>query len=65
MLTASDEVWILVTPTQDLADHVGQTARVTGAAVYGGHSVRPDKIEVKGADGKWAAVAITMPMPTR
>src|SRR2546425_5701144 len=27
VLAGKDEVWILVTPSQDLADHIGQTAR--------------------------------------
>ena len=65
VLTAKNEVWVLVTPSTDLADFVGKEARVTGAAVYGGHSLRPDKIEVKGDNGQWTAVNITMPMPMK
>lgn len=65
VLTAKKEVWVLVTPSTDLADFVGQEARVTGVAVYAGHQLRPDKIEVKGADGNWKAISITMPMPTK
>jgi hypothetical protein len=63
VLTAKKEVWLLVTPATDLADFVGKEARITGTAVYGGKSIRPDKIEVKGDDGSWTAVNITMPMP--
>ncbi len=65
ILTAKKEVWVLVTPSIDLADFVGKEARVTGVAVYSGHSLRPDKIEVKGDDGRWTAVNITQPMPTK
>ncbi len=63
VLTAKNAVWILVTPSKDLADHIGAAARVTGAPVYGGRSIRPDKIEVKDASGQWTAINITMPMP--
>jgi hypothetical protein len=65
LLAGKNEVWVLVTPAQDLADHIGQQARVTGTQVYGGHSIRPDKIEVKGASGEWTAINITMPMPMK
>jgi hypothetical protein len=62
ILTDKGEVWTLVTPTQDLADHMGEPARVTGARVYGGNQVRPDRIEVRDATGKWVEVKITTPM---
>src|SRR5262249_19690606 len=62
VLTSKGEVWTLITPTKDLADHMGQAARVTGARVNG-HELRPDKIEVKDASGKWSEVKISMPMP--
>lgn len=65
LLTGKNVVWVLVTPAQDLADHIGEEARVTGAPVYGGHSIRPDKIEVKGASGQWSAITISMPMPMK
>jgi len=65
VLTAKKEVIVLVTPSTDLADFVGKEARVTGVAVHNGHSLRPDKIEVKGDDGRWTAVNITMPMPAK
>ena len=61
ILTGGDEVVTLVTPAQDLVEHMGQTARVTGARVYG-NQVRPDKIEVKDATGKWSEIKITMPI---
>lgn len=63
VLTSKGEVWTLVTPSKDLADHMAENARVTGAAVYGGHEIRPDKIEVQDAGGNWSEVKITMPMP--
>ncbi len=65
VLTDKNMVWVLVTPSKDLADHVGKQGRVTGVAVYGEHSLRPDKIEVKDASGGWTAINITMPMPTK
>ncbi len=63
VLTEKGEVWTLVTPTEDLVSHMGETARVTGAVVFGSSQIRPDKIEVKDASGKWTEVKITMPMP--
>ncbi len=60
VLTDKGEVWTLITPTKDLATHMGEIARVTGARVNG-HELRPDKIEVKEASG-WSEVKITMPM---
>ncbi len=63
VLTRKGEVWTLVTPSKDLADHMAETTRVTGVAVYGGHQLRPDKIEVQDAAGHWSEVKITMPMP--
>ncbi len=63
VLTSKGEVWTLVTPSKDLANHMAETARVTGAEVYGGHQLRPDKIEVQDASGRWSEVNITMPMP--
>ena len=63
VLTSKREVWSLVTPSKDLADHMAETCRVTGVAVYGGHQLRPDKIEVQDASGRWSEVKITMPMP--
>ena len=62
VLTDKGEVWTLVTPSKDLAAHMGGACRVTGVAVYGGHQLRPDKIEIKDAAGKWSEVKITMPM---
>ncbi len=63
VLTASNTVWVLVTPSKDLATSIGSMARVAGTPVYGGHSIRPDKIEVKDASGQWTAIKISMPMP--
>jgi hypothetical protein len=63
VLTGKGEVWTLVTPSKDLADHMGATCRVTGASVFGGRQLRPDKIEVKDASGNWIEVKITQPMP--
>jgi hypothetical protein len=65
IMTGKNDVWVLVTPSQDLADHIGQEARITGTPVYGGHSIRPEKIEVKGASGEWNAINISMPMPMK
>ena len=63
VLTSKGEVWTLVTPSKDLAGHMGEACRVTGVGVYSGHQLRPDKIEVQDASGKWSEVKITMPMP--
>jgi hypothetical protein len=63
VLTSKGEVWTLVTPSKDLADHMAETCRVTGVAVYGGRQLRPDKIEVQDAAGHWTEVKITLPMP--
>ena len=63
VLTSKGEVWTLVTPSKDLADHMAETCRVTGVAVYSGRQLRPDKIEVQDATGHWSEVKITMPMP--
>ena len=63
VLTGRGVVWTLVTPSKDLADHMGATCRVTGVAVYGGRQLRPDRIEVQDASGNWSEVKITMPMP--
>lgn len=63
VLTSKGEVWTLVTPSKDLAAHMAEACRVTGVAVYGGHQLRPDKIEVQDAAGQWSEVKITLPMP--
>jgi hypothetical protein len=63
VLTAKGEVWTLVTPSKDLAGHMARIARVTGVAVYGARQLRPDRIEVQDASGRWSEVKITMPMP--
>ena len=63
VLTEKGDAWTLVTPAQDLAEHMGSKARITGVKVFGGHQIRPEKIEVQAASGKWNEVMITMPMP--
>jgi hypothetical protein len=63
VMTNKGEVWTLVTPSKDLAVHMAETTRVTGVAVFGSRQLRPDKIEVQDAAGKWSEVMITMPMP--
>ena len=63
VLTSKGVVWTLVTPSKDLADHMGKIARVTGSRVFGGHEIRPERIEVKDPSGAWSEVKITMPMP--
>lgn len=63
VLTAQGKAWTLVTPAKDLVAYMGQNTRVTGTKVYDGSQIRPDKIEVKDASGKWTEVKITMPMP--
>ena len=63
VLASKGEVWTLVTPSKDLAGHMAETCRVTGVAVYGGHQLRPDRIEVQDPSGHWSEVKITMPMP--
>ena len=62
LLTADGKVYVLVAPSRAFADHMGETARITGARVYGGASLRPDKVEVRGADGKWVALDLASMM---
>ncbi len=56
LLTSNGDVVILVTPTNQLADHMAKEARVTGKKVFKG-GIIPEKVEVK-EDGKWKDVPI-------
>ncbi len=58
LLTDKGEVLVLIAPAESFSDHMTGTARVTGMKVYGG-ALLPEKVEVKGADGKWEPVSIT------
>ena len=54
-------VYVLITPSMPLGDHMTKTARVTGAVALDGHGIVPDKIEVKNKD-KWQEVKIATMM---
>jgi len=56
LLTPKREVYILITPAEAFAEHMGKTARATGAKVYRGTAIRPDSVQVQGADGAWVPV---------
>lgn len=58
---AGSEITVLLTPAPNLAPHMAQEARVTGLKVSGG-SILPDKLEVKGKDGKWQEVNLVTMM---
>lgn len=61
VLTDKGDVYVLVAPSLNFADHMAREARVTGTVVYG-RSIRPDKVEAKGADGKWVEVSLVTMM---
>lgn len=56
--TAKGELYILIAPVPAFTEHMAETARVTGTKVYGGGSIRPEKVEVKDATGKWIELNI-------
>ena len=56
LLTKDGDVVILVTPTNQLAEHMAKDARVTGKKVFQGGMI-PEKVEVK-EKGKWKEVPI-------
>lgn len=59
--TANGQVIVLVAPSGAFADYMAKEARATGAKVYQG-SLRPDKVEVRGADGQWKEISIATMM---
>ena len=54
------DVFVLIVPSNALADRMAKEARVTGTLAYEG-GIIPGKIEVKGADG-WEEVAVATMM---
>jgi hypothetical protein len=54
-------VYVLITPSMPLGDHMTKTTRVTGTLALDGHGIVPDKIEVKNKD-KWQEVKIATMM---
>jgi hypothetical protein len=52
--------YVLITPSNQLADHMDKEARVTGERAYEG-GIIPNKIEVK-EDGEWKEVKIATMM---
>ena len=56
VLSDDGKVTILVTPTNQLAEHMAKEARVTGKKVFDGGMI-PEKIEVKEGN-KWKEVQI-------
>lgn len=59
ILTADKKLFVLLAPSPDLADYVGQTIRVTGK--LRDNSILVDKLEVK-KPGGWLTVKITTMM---
>ena len=56
-----NKTYVLVTPANQLANHMDKEARVEGASAYDGSGIIPSKIEVK-EDGKWKEVNIATMM---
>ncbi len=52
------QVYVLLTSSKGLADHVGEWARVSGMKALGEGSLLPEKTEVKGKDGKYTELKI-------
>lgn len=57
LLTADGEYYTLVMPAPQIADHVGQTLRVSGTIKSG--SLVPDKLEME-EGGSWKEVEIDL-----
>lgn len=53
---AKGEIYVLLAPAPSFTDHMAKSARVTGFKAFDGKSIRPEKVEVKGEDGKWIEV---------
>ncbi len=60
-LLKDGEVFVLITPSNAVADHMAKEARVTGELAYAG-GIIPSKIEVKNDDGKWEKVKVATMM---
>ena len=54
-------VYILVTPSGALADHMARTVKVTGMHAYEG-GIIPEQVWVKNDEGKWEEVKIATMM---
>ncbi len=61
VLTPKGEVYVLVAPSLNFSDHMAREVRATGTIVYG-HSLRPEKVEVRGKDGKWTEISLATMM---
>ncbi len=55
------QVYILVTPASQVAEHASKDARVTGDLAYPG-GIIPTKLEVKNDKGKWEEVKLATMM---
>ncbi len=55
------KVYLLVTPSVALADHMARTVKITGKQPFEG-SILPEKIWVRGDDGKWEELKIATMM---
>lgn len=51
------DVYLLITPSMALADHMAKTVKVVGMKTFGG-AITPSKIFVKNEDGKWEEVKV-------
>ena len=58
VLTGKGEVYILLAPTPAFEERMGKPVRVTGAKVFGGSAIRPEKVETHAEDGSWTALDI-------
>lgn len=55
----SERLYILATPPMALVPHMGRTVRLEGArSPLGDHLIKPEQLEVEGADGGWKPVAL-------
>lgn len=55
------DLYILITPSTAIADHMGATVKATGMETFD-HAIIPSKIMVKTKDGKWEEVKIATMM---
>ncbi len=56
-----NKVHLIVAPAGAFAEHMAKEARITGKETFPG-AIMPEKVEVKGENGKWTEVAITTMM---
>lgn len=52
------QLYLLVTPSKPMAEHMAKWARISGDVVINGSGLIPSKIEVRGGDGEFTEVKI-------